>query len=151
MATHTNDNSTSFNVLTDQITEQAQQLRSLWQMKPAERLAAFHRGELTREQLFAWAGRCRDEVPTINGEFAFIAASTPEACVACPVCGDDEVSLTAGAAFAKHPDHRHPYDYKNPTAVRPVCPASGLTAADAAGLDHTAVADVKDAEHALAA
>jgi hypothetical protein len=38
-----------------------------------------HRGELTWTQLFAWARRAPDEVPLVNGEFAFIAAFTPEA------------------------------------------------------------------------
>lgn len=151
MPTQITDNSTSFIALTDDLADQAERLRTLWKMTRPERLAAFHRGELTQEQLFAWAARYPREVPTINGELAFIAASTPEACVTCPVCGDDEVALTAGAAFAKHPDHRHPYDYRNPTALRPVCPASGLTATDPAALNSSAVTTVKDAEHALAA
>ena len=36
------------------------------------------RGELTGAQLLEWARRAPEEVPTINGEWAFIAASTPE-------------------------------------------------------------------------
>jgi hypothetical protein len=52
--------------------------RSLWSMSPAEREAAMWRGELTPAQLMEWARRAPWEVPTINGEWAFIAASTPE-------------------------------------------------------------------------
>jgi hypothetical protein len=52
--------------------------RALWAMSPAEREAAMRRGELTGTQLLEWARRAPDEVPTINGEWAFIAASTPE-------------------------------------------------------------------------
>ena len=47
-------------------------------MSPAEREAAMRRGELTGFQLLEWARRAPDEVPRINGEWAFIAASTPE-------------------------------------------------------------------------
>ncbi len=52
--------------------------RALWAMSPAEREAAMRRGELTGAQLLEWARRAPDEVPTINDEWAFIAASTPE-------------------------------------------------------------------------
>ncbi len=52
--------------------------RALWAMTPAEREAAMRRGALTGSQLLEWARRAPDEVPTINGEWAFIAASTPE-------------------------------------------------------------------------
>lgn len=55
------------------------ELRHLWSMTPAEREAAMWRGDLSWTQLFAWAQRAPDEVPLINGEFAFIAAKTPEA------------------------------------------------------------------------
>ncbi len=58
----------------------AGRLRSLWQMTPAQRVAAMRRGELTYEQLAAWSARHRDEVPMTNGEFEWISASTPEAC-----------------------------------------------------------------------
>ena len=51
---------------------------TLWAMSAAEREAAMRRGELTGAQLLEWACRTPDEVPTINGEWAFIAASTPE-------------------------------------------------------------------------
>jgi hypothetical protein len=52
--------------------------RALWAMSAAEREAALWRGELSSEQLWEWARRRPDEVPTINGEWAFIAAHTPE-------------------------------------------------------------------------
>ena len=148
----TNDNSSSFNQLTDSLAERAQAVRPIFLMSREERLAAFHRGEMTQEQLFAWAARCPSEVPKINGEFAFIAASTPEACFACPVCNDDEVSLGAGGALAKHPDRRHAFDPKNPYAHRPTCPASGVTIADAQGmLTGSPLPVAQELEHALAA
>ena len=52
--------------------------RALWAMSAAEREAAMWRGELTPAQLMEWARCAPWEVPTINGEWAFIAASTPE-------------------------------------------------------------------------
>lgn len=51
---------------------------ALWAMTPAERQAAMWQGELTQSQLYEWAKRAREEVPLIDGEFAFIAMSTPE-------------------------------------------------------------------------
>jgi hypothetical protein len=56
----------------------AEQRRALWAMSPAEREAAIWRGELAGTQLWEWARRCPDEVPQINGEWAFIALQTPE-------------------------------------------------------------------------
>ena len=55
-------------------------LRSLWQLTPAQRVAAMRRGELTLEQLAAWSARHPGQVPTVNGEFEWIAVRTPEAC-----------------------------------------------------------------------
>ncbi len=52
--------------------------RALWAMSTDEREAAMWRGELTGSQLLEWARRRPHEVPTINGEWAFIAATTPE-------------------------------------------------------------------------
>jgi hypothetical protein len=51
---------------------------ALWAMTPAQRQTAMWAGELTQDQLYEWASRARAEVPLIDGEFAFIAASTPE-------------------------------------------------------------------------
>ena len=53
-------------------------LRSLWQMTPAERVAAMRRGELTYEQLAAWSARHPDEVPAVHGEFEWIVAKLAE-------------------------------------------------------------------------
>src|SRR5579875_1867706 len=118
------DNNYSFFQLADELHARRERLRPLWVMKPEERLARFHRGEMTQEEMYAWAARCPREVPKLQGEFLFIAASTPEACVTCPTCGDDEVHLEADGKLAKHPDHRHAFDPLNPSALRPVCPAS---------------------------
>jgi len=50
----------------------------LWEMTPAEREAAMWRGDLSFDQCCAWAQHAPREVPRINGEFAFIAVTTPE-------------------------------------------------------------------------
>ncbi len=55
-----------------------EQRRALWAMSPTEREAALWRGELTNAQLWEWARRRPEEVPQINGEWAFIALHTPE-------------------------------------------------------------------------
>lgn len=100
----------------------------VWLMTRSERLAAYVRGELTPEQIQEWTGRAPREVPLINGEFGHIAASTPEACFRCQVCGDDEVMLAAGGVLAHHRDYRHP-DWGKPTGSAsgavPVCSGSG--------------------------
>jgi len=56
----------------------AEESRALWAMSAAERTAAMQRGELTGAQLMEWARRAPEEVPLIDGEWAFIAALTPE-------------------------------------------------------------------------
>lgn len=52
--------------------------------RPADRIAsmsaegrryAYEEGELTRTELFAWAALFPDEVPLIDGEFPWIAAT----------------------------------------------------------------------------
>jgi hypothetical protein len=100
----------------------------IWLMTRAERIAAYVRGELTHEQIQEWTGRAPREVPLINGEFAHIAASTPEACFRCAVCGDNEVLLAAGGVLSRHADHRD-RNWGQPGAyaagVVPVCPGSG--------------------------
>ena len=58
----------------------AGRLRSLWQMTPAQRVAAMRRGDLTYEQLAAWSARHPEQVPTVHGEFEWIAAKLPEVC-----------------------------------------------------------------------
>lgn len=63
----------------DEAKERERELsEALWAMTPAERQAAMWQGELTQAQLYEWAKRAREEVPLIDGEFAFIAAQTPE-------------------------------------------------------------------------
>lgn len=59
--------------------ERAARLQSMWDMSVDERVAAMRRGELTLEQCAAWAARCPEQVPLLNGEFEYIAAFTPEA------------------------------------------------------------------------
>lgn len=146
------DNSASFNHLTDSLAELAQAVRPIFLMSREERLATFNRGDMSREQMLAWAARCPKEVPTLNGEFVFIAASTPEGCFCCPVCQDDEVSLAAGGVLAKHPDHRHAFDPADPYAHRPTCPASGVTLTDAGAMrSGEAPASAPESEYALAA
>jgi hypothetical protein len=51
---------------------------ALWRMTAAERVAAMYRGDLALSQCLAWAARYPDEVPTLNGEWWFIAIRTPE-------------------------------------------------------------------------
>ena len=55
-------------------------LADLWEMSTPERVAAMRRGALTYEQLAAWSARHPEQVPTLNGEFEWLAARTPEAC-----------------------------------------------------------------------
>ena len=55
-------------------------LRSLWQMTPAQRVAAMRRGDLTYEQLAAWSARHPEQVPVVHGEFEWILAKLPEVC-----------------------------------------------------------------------
>jgi hypothetical protein len=110
-------------------------LRPMWEMTPAQRVAAMYRGELTLEQALAWAARHPDQVPAVNGdsimrgEFAFIAATTPEACIACPVC-HGEVFDCGDGPLIEHPDERDP-SFGIPhgfcDGLVPACPASGLT------------------------
>jgi len=44
------------------------------------RLAAYRRGELCFDSCCLWAARYPHEVPLLNGEFEFIAITTPEVC-----------------------------------------------------------------------
>jgi len=55
-------------------------LRTLWQMTPAQRVAAMRRGELNLEQCAAWAARHPEQVPLLNGEFEYLAVLAPEVC-----------------------------------------------------------------------
>jgi hypothetical protein len=51
---------------------------ALGRMSPDERGAAYRRGEFDLETCCAWASLYRHEVPLLNGEFEFIARTTPE-------------------------------------------------------------------------
>ena len=55
-----------------------EQSRRLWSMTATERIAAMRAGRLTWDQLGEWARRRPNEVPLLNGEFEFIAITTPE-------------------------------------------------------------------------
>ncbi len=48
------------------------ELRALWAMTPAQRVAAMRRGELTLKQCFAWAARNPEQIPTLDGTFEFL-------------------------------------------------------------------------------
>ena len=52
--------------------------RRLWAMTADERRAAMHAGTLSLRLCFHWANHAPHEVPLLNGEFWFIAISTPE-------------------------------------------------------------------------
>lgn len=54
-------------------------LRALWQMTPAQRVAAMRRGKLTLQECAAWAVRYPEQVPLVDGEFEYLAMFTPEA------------------------------------------------------------------------
>ena len=58
----------------------ADRLAPLWQMTPAQRVAAMRRGEFTYEQLIAWGRRHPEQVPTVHGEYEWIVAKLPEVC-----------------------------------------------------------------------
>jgi hypothetical protein len=64
----------------EQLNQRDARLRSLWQMTPAQRVAAMRRGELTLEQCCAWASRYPEQVPLLNGEYEYLAIHTPEVC-----------------------------------------------------------------------
>lgn len=52
--------------------------RRLWSMTPTERVTAMRAGRLTLDQLSEWTARRPKEVPRLNGEFEWIAITTPE-------------------------------------------------------------------------
>lgn len=55
-----------------------EQSELLWAMTAEEREQAMYRRELTLTQCCEWASLRPDEVPLLNGEFWFIAITTPE-------------------------------------------------------------------------
>ena len=52
--------------------------RALWAMTATQRVTAMRGGRLTMNQCMEWAQRRPHEVPRLNGEYEFIAISTPE-------------------------------------------------------------------------
>lgn len=50
----------------------------LARMRPRQRIEASRDGRFTRHQRAIWACRYPDEVPTINGEFEWIALSSAD-------------------------------------------------------------------------
>jgi hypothetical protein len=58
--------------------DRVEQERALWAMTATERVTAMRAGRLTSHQLSKWAARCPREVPLLDGEFEFIAITTPE-------------------------------------------------------------------------
>jgi hypothetical protein len=69
-----------FDQMMDVLRAREARLRGLWQMTPAQRVAAMRRGELTLEQCSAWAARHPEQVPLLGGEFEYITMFTPEVC-----------------------------------------------------------------------
>jgi hypothetical protein len=68
-----------FDQTLDTLQARAARLRALWQMTPAQRVAAMRRGKLTLQQCAAWAARYPEQVPLVNGEFEYITMFTAEA------------------------------------------------------------------------
>lgn len=62
---------------TDPVFEQAK--ARLWAMTPDERVQAMRAGRLSLALCLHWASRRPREVPLLDGEWEFIAISTPEA------------------------------------------------------------------------
>jgi hypothetical protein len=52
--------------------------RRLWATARDERVRAMRAGELSLRLCLHWASRAPEEVPLLNGEWEFIAISTPE-------------------------------------------------------------------------
>jgi hypothetical protein len=49
-------------------------LERMWAMTPAQRRQAAQRGQLSLGEMLKWASRRPHEVPTVNGDWFFIAA-----------------------------------------------------------------------------
>src|SRR3954451_14971120 len=58
--------------------EFAEAKRRLWAMTAAERVQAMRAGQLSLRLCLHWASQRPDEVPVLDGEWEFIAISTPE-------------------------------------------------------------------------
>src|SRR3954462_59545 len=97
----------------------AEQREALWRMSPAERVAAMYGGDLTLYQCLAWAARYLEEVPTLNGEWWFIAIRTPD------IADLDDATADEGIQKCppQPPSHSHP---NSPADRGGVCPPPGL-------------------------
>ncbi|MGA9313359.1 MAG: hypothetical protein WBV77_01890, partial [Solirubrobacteraceae bacterium] len=74
----TMNQTTAFDQALEAVRARDARLRAMWELTPAQRIAAMRRGELTLEQCAAWAARHPDQMPLLNGEFEYLAAFTPE-------------------------------------------------------------------------
>jgi hypothetical protein len=98
---------------------QQQETHALWAMTAEQRRTAMHHGELTQRQLLQWASRRPKEVPLINGEFAFIAALTPE--VADHADPERERQAPARSPIARRRSRTAEHDgRRGPRGARPV-------------------------------
>jgi hypothetical protein len=96
----------SLNALTTGTPDQRAASAALWALTPEQRVAAMWRRELSLLQLTEWSRRAPREVPTINGEFAYIVIRTPEWLEAsdqprCPHTGNGVRECRCGLDHAK--------------------------------------------------
>ena len=66
--------------IADPRTDKRERQAALRRLGPEGRLAAYRRGEFNFEVCGLWASRWPWEVPLLQGEFEFIALTTPEVC-----------------------------------------------------------------------
>jgi hypothetical protein len=64
----------------DQLAGRRERRAALRRLGREARLAAYRRGELDFDTCCLWASRYPNEVPLLDGEFEFIAITTPEVC-----------------------------------------------------------------------
>jgi hypothetical protein len=67
-------------LLGNQLAGRRERRAALRRLGPEGRLAAYRRGELCFDSCCLWAARYPHEVPLLDGEFEFIAITTPEVC-----------------------------------------------------------------------
>ena len=53
-------------------------IEDLWALTPEQRAEALYAGRLSQRQCFEWARRETETLPRLNGEYWFIAITTPE-------------------------------------------------------------------------
>jgi hypothetical protein len=58
----------------------SERVAALRRMSPDERLGAYRAGAFSLDTCCLWACLFEREVPRLNGEYEFIARSTPEVC-----------------------------------------------------------------------